>query len=140
MTRTTLLILIAAGVAAAQSKPTITPADYGKWETLGSTVLSADGKWLAAPIRRSNGTFELRVHPVAGGAAKVAAFGTEPAFSSDSRWTAYAIGVSDAEEERLKKAKKPVQNKLGIMDLTSGATSTVDDVQGFAFSDQSAFL
>jgi dipeptidyl aminopeptidase/acylaminoacyl peptidase len=140
MTRPTLLVLSAVLTAAAQPKPAITPADYGKWEALGATVLSADGKWLAAPIRRSNGTFELRVHPVGGGAAKVAAFGTEPAFSSDSRWVAYAIGMSDAEEERLKKAKKPVQNKLGTMDLTSGTTATVDDVQSFAFSDQGTFL
>ena len=140
MTRTTLLILIAAGVAAAQSKPTITPADYGKWETLGGTVLSPDGKWLAAPIRRSNGTFELRLHPVAGGAPKVAAFGTEPAFSSDSHWAAYAIGKPEAEEDKLKKAKKPVQNRLGIMELSGGTTSTVDDVQSFAFSDHGAFV
>src|SRR5215813_354107 len=97
MTRTALFLC--ASVLAAQQKPAITPADYGKWETLGATVLSADGKWLAAPIRRSNGTFELRIHPVAGGAAKVAEFGTEPAFSSDSRWVGYAIGMSEADED-----------------------------------------
>src|SRR4051812_4528307 len=94
--RTILILIAAAFVAAAQPKPAITPADYGKWESLGATVLSPDGKWLGAPIRRSNGTSELRVHPVAGGAAKVAAFGSAPEFSSDSRWVAYAIGMSDA--------------------------------------------
>src|SRR5258706_11882311 len=129
MMRTIFLVLAAALTAAAQPKPAITPADYGKWETLGATVLSPDGKWLAAPIRRSNGTSELRVHPVAGGAAKVAAFGSAAEFSSDSRWVAYAVGMSDTDEEKLKKAKKPVQNKLGIMDLGTGTTSSVDDVQ-----------
>jgi dipeptidyl aminopeptidase/acylaminoacyl peptidase len=133
-------MLALAATAAAQPKSTITPADYGKWETLGGTVLSPDGKWLAAPVRRSNGTSELRLHPVAGGAPKVAVSGTDPAFSSDSRWSGYAIGMNEAEEDKLKKAKKPVQNKLGIMDLSSGATSTVDDVQSFAFSDQGAFV
>src|SRR5215831_245321 len=112
MTGATLLVFAVAATAAAQTKPAITPADYGKWETLGTSVLSPDGKWLAAPVRRSNGTFELRVHPVAGGAPKVAAFGTEPAFSSDSHWAAYAIGKPEAEEDKLKKAKKPVQNRL----------------------------
>src|SRR4051794_11467646 len=123
---TSMFILATALAAFAQPKPTITPADYGKWETLGFTVLSPDGKWLAAPIRRSNGTFELRVHPTAGGAPKVAAFGTSAEFSSDSRWVGYAIGVSEADEDKLKKAKKPVQNKLGVMDLSTGATSSVD--------------
>src|SRR5690349_2232791 len=117
MMRNSLLMLAVAVTAMGQPKPTITPADYGKWESLGGTVLSPDGKWLAAPIRRSNGTFELRIHAIAGGAPKVAAFGADPTFSSDSRWAAYTIGMSEAEEDKLKKAKKPVQNKLGIMDL-----------------------
>lgn len=138
--RTIFLGLAAVLLAAAQPKPAITPADFGKWEALGATVLSPDGKWLAAPIGKSNGTSELRVHPAVGSAAKVAAFGGAPEFSSDSRWAAYAVGMSDAEEEKLKKAKKPVQNKLGIMDLSTGATSSVDDVQSFAFSDQDAFI
>ena len=134
------LLLLAAGIAAAQTRPAIQPADYGKFEALGATVLSPDGKWLAAPVRRNAGTSELRVHPVAGGAPKVAAFGAEPAFSSDSRWVAYAIGISEADEDKLKKAKKPVQNKLGILDLSTGTPVTVDDVQSFAFSDQGAFV
>src|SRR5437667_2180236 len=128
MHKLALLFLAWVAAGSAQPKPAITPADYGKWEALGATVLSPDGKWLAAPIRRSNGTSELRVHPTSGGAAKVAAFGGAPEFSSDSRWVAYAVGMSDADEEKLKKAKKPVQSKLGIMDLNTGATSSVDDV------------
>ena len=134
------LLLLTAGIAAAQTRPAIQPADYGKFEALGATALSSDGKWLAASIRRNNGTSELRVHPVAGGDPKVAAFGADPAFSSDSRWVAYAIGRSEADEDKLKKAKKPVQNKLGILDLSIGTPVTVDDVQSFAFSDQGAFL
>ena len=61
--RTTVFLFTLAAIAGAQTKPAIKPADYGKFETLGATVLSPDGKWLAAPIRRNNGTSELRVHP-----------------------------------------------------------------------------
>src|SRR5215469_11598009 len=106
--RNCLLLMAAALVAGAQTKPALTPADYGKFESLGATVLSPDGKWLAAPIRRTNGTGDLRVHPVSGGSAKLAVFGSEPAFSSDSRWVGYAVGMSEADEDKLKKAKKPV--------------------------------
>jgi len=135
-----LLILAALATAQPQPKPVIAPADYGKWETLGQAVFSPDGKWLAHPITRTDGTFELRVSPSAGGRAKVAAFGREPAWSAGSRWVAYAIGVSTDEEDKLKKARKPVQQKLGVMDLTSGDTTTVDDVAAFSFSDQGAWL
>jgi hypothetical protein len=138
MTRIGTLLMFAASLLPAQPKPAITPADYGKWETMSQTVLSPDGKWLAAPIKRTNGTSELRIHPMAGGQAFVAPSGTEPAFSANSRWAAYAIGYTEAEEDKLKKAKKPVQLKLGIMDLTTGAAVTIDDVASFAFSDRIA--
>jgi dipeptidyl aminopeptidase/acylaminoacyl peptidase len=136
-----VLFLAAAALLPAQTKPPIKPADYGKWETPGVAVLSRDGKWLAAPIRRADGTFELRVSSTGGGGApKVASSGTGPEFSSDSRWVAYAVGYSEADEDKLKKAKKPVQNKLGIMDLTTGTATTVDDVSSFAFSDEGAWI
>jgi len=75
-----LLSLATLAFAQTPAKPVITPADYGKWETLGQAVLSHDGKWLAHPVTRTDGTFELRVSPTSGGKAKVAAFGKEPAF------------------------------------------------------------
>src|SRR5260370_27056991 len=135
MTRIASLLMIAAALGSAQPKPAITPADYGKWETMGQTPLSPDGKWLAAVIRRTNGTSELRIHPAAGGKSYVAQYGNDPAFSANSRWAAYAIGYTEAEEDKLKKAKKPVQLKLGMMDLTTGAAVTIDDVASFAYSD-----
>ncbi len=107
---------------------------------MGQTVLSPDGKWLAAPVKRTNGTAELRIHLTAGGKALIAQSGTDPAFSANSRWAAYVVGYTEAEEDKLKKAKKPVQLKLGILDLTTGAAVTIDDVATFAFSDQEGYL
>src|SRR5689334_15827663 len=133
-------LLFTAALLSAQPKPAITPVDFGKWEALGQAALSPDGKWLAHEISRGNGTHELRIADTSSAAVKTAAFGKDAAFSADSRWTAYAIGMSEQEEERLKKAKKPVQNKLGIMDLGSGAVTTIDDVVSFAFSDQGAWI
>src|SRR5215471_2434208 len=140
LSRLATLSLFCVALLPAQSKPAVTPADFAKWETIAPPVLSHDGKWLAAPIRRTNGTSELRIHPVSGGAAKIAASASEPAFSADSRWCAYAIGYYEAEEDKLKKARKPLQNKLGIMDLSTGPTATIDDVTSFAFSDQGSYL
>src|ERR1700689_5567140 len=82
------LLLAAVGqLASAQSKATLTPADYGKWETLGQATLSADGKWLAHDIRRTDGNNELRVASTAGtagGKTHVIAFCSGAAFSADS--------------------------------------------------------
>ncbi|MGA3189364.1 MAG: prolyl oligopeptidase family serine peptidase [Bryobacteraceae bacterium] len=134
-----LLALALSFPLAAQPKPSIAPADYGKWETLGNGVFSPDGKWLAYPIRRADGTYELRISSTAGGKTQIAKFGTDPAFSSDSRWVAYAIGVSEADEEKAPAARKP-QKKLGLMELSTGTAVTVDDITAFAFSDRGAFL
>ena len=68
--------------AAAQLKPTLKPADYGKWETLGPAALSPDGKWLAHEIRRTDKNDELRVSPAGGGKTQALAFCASPAFSA----------------------------------------------------------
>src|SRR5712691_10254187 len=108
----------------AQTKPPVMPADYGQFETLATVPsrggFSPDGKWLAYGINRSNRNNELRITNVADGTTKVAAFGAQPVFSADSRWVAYAIGYSEAQEDQLRKDKKPIQRKLGLMNLTTG--------------------
>ena len=128
----------------AQTKSSVPPADYGQWETLlnaGSRGgLSPDGKWLAYGINRSNRNNELRITSVADGTTKVAAFGTQPVYSSDSRWVAYAIGYSEAQEEKLRKDKKPIHRKLGLLNLTTGEQTTIDGIESFAFNPTGAYL
>ena len=41
---------------------------------------------------------------------------------------------SEAQEEKLRTQKKPIQRKFGLLDLASGDTTTVDAVEGFAFN------
>src|SRR5262249_5888462 len=122
------------------TKPSVPPADYGQWETLGASSLSPDGKWLAYGINRSNRNNELRITNVADGAAQIAAFGAQPAFSSDSRYVANRLGYSEAQEEKLTKEKKPIQRKLGLLDLSTGGQTVVDGIESFAFSANGAYL
>src|SRR5438132_3130531 len=116
-----VIIVFATLPARAQTKLPVTPAEYGQFETLVTMParggLSPDGKWLAYGINRSNRNNELRVVNVADATTKVAAFGAQPAFSADSRFVAYGIGVSEAQEEKLRKDKKPVRKKLGLLNL-----------------------
>ncbi|HEX3748228.1 MAG TPA: prolyl oligopeptidase family serine peptidase [Bryobacteraceae bacterium] len=135
-----LLLLALAAAASSQTKPTLLPADYGKWETLGAGTLSPDGKWLAYEVRRTSGDGELRLSPVEGGKTQVVAFCSAAAFSADSRWLACTATVSDSEQEKLRKAKKPIQTKLATVDLSTGAVATVDEVQSFAFAGAGPYL
>src|SRR5215467_10552543 len=138
------LILVTAISIHGQSKPPVPPSDYGQWESLATFRdhggLSPDGKWLAYGVNRSNRNNELRVTSIADGTTKTVAFGALPAFSSDSRWVAYSIGISESQEEKLKKDKKPVPKKIGLMNLSNGELTTVDGIESFAFSPDGAWL
>src|ERR1035438_4344166 len=110
--RPLLVFFSAAVMLIGQQKPAVTPAAFGKWETLGTGDLSPDGKWLPHPLFRGNTHEEPRIASLAGARKDiVAAFGRGPKFSDNSRFLAYSIGVSEAEQDKLKKAKKPVEDK-----------------------------
>ena len=124
----------------AQEKPALVPDDYGQWERLGAGILSPDGRWLAAAIARVNEENELRIHATDSDSVVVVPYGSRPVFSADSRWLAYAIGVSDAERERAQKSRQPVRNDLGLLDLNSGAQEVIEEVESFSLSDDGRFL
>lgn len=140
-----LILTLACNFSAiAQTKQPVPPSDYGQWESLVTFRdyggLSPDGKWLAYGINRSNRNNELRVTNIADGTTKTAAFGSQPVFSSDSRWVAYAIGYSETQEEKMKKDKKPVQKKMGLLNLATGEQTVVDAIESFAFSPNGTYL
>jgi acetyl esterase/lipase len=137
------------------STPALAPvkaADYGKWESLGGAVLADNGKWMAVPITRVEGTSELNVYPVpqASGATPAkpwhaAVEGSAPAFSADAQWLAYRIGYSEADREKMQDDKKPVRDKLGLVRLDAGAATpaepiVVSDITRFAFAPAGPYL
>ena len=142
--RPLLLALALPAVAGAQGKPPVPPAEYGQFETLVTVPnrggLSPDGKWLAYGINRANRSNELRVVNIATGATTVAAFGAQPAFAADSKWVAYSIGLSESQQDKLRKDKKPIHNKLGLLKLSSGQTTVVEGIESFAFNASGSHL
>ena len=136
---TTLLLLVLASSAgpAAQSKPTLTPADYDQFESVAAGAarggLSADGRWLAYAITRVAGNNELRITPIGGSTTRTVPFGSGAVFTSTSQWIAYGIGQSEAEQERLRAARQPIQRKLGFVKLADNTETIVDGVESFAF-------
>lgn len=132
------LLSFVAALSLLQALPAPAPADFAQWERLQTTGerggLSPDGRWLAYGINRTNGENELRVVSVADGATKTIAFGAGPVFSADSRWLAASVSYSEAQQDKMRKDKKPIRRKLALLNLASGAISTLDAVESFAFS------
>ncbi len=125
-------------------KPVLTPRDLGRWESLGATRLSPNGEWLSAAITRGNEENELRVRGGRRDSARdttlVLPFATAPAFSADSKWLAYLVGVAPKERDRLQKEKKPVRTAFGLRNLATGETVSIADVSAFSFNPSGGFV
>ncbi len=48
--------------------------------------------------------------------------------------------MSEADQKKLKDDKKPVENKLALVNLATGETATIDGIESFAFSPDGASL
>ncbi|MCH7782859.1 S9 family peptidase [candidate division KSB1 bacterium] len=114
--------------------------DYGKWEQLSAGVLSPYGKWIAYQIRRVNEENELRVHNLEKRTLTVYPYGAGAVFSDDGTWMAYTISHSEQERKKLESQKKPVRNKLGIINLDTGDKSIIDNIASFSFSGDGAYI
>src|SRR5665647_69879 len=138
-----------AGAATSAARAGERAADWAKWETLGNGDLSPDGAWVAYDFRRANGTSELRFRRVASDSEQTVRNGTGATFSRNSRWLIYTITPDTAGGGRAGRggrgsgggaagasgaAAAPPRNKVGIVDLQSGATTVLADIQSFITS------
>ena len=132
--------LLAATSLFAQAKPAVAPADYAKWESPAAATLSPNGQWLAYGVNRVNEENELRLRDLRRDTTIVVAYATGVAFTPDSRWIGYLVGVSPATRDRLERDKKPVHTSLGFRDLLSGKVDSVAEVSAFRFSPDGRYL
>ena len=134
---TALLLLVTQAFAQQQS---LTLDDYAQWQRPGSPTPSPDGRWFAYQISLVEGDGWLVVKEVGSEEEHKLMHASRPTFSNNNQWFAFAIGVSEAEEKKLKKAKETVKLKIGIMHLATAAIDTFNFVQSFAFSEDGRFL
>ncbi|MEX2284177.1 MAG: prolyl oligopeptidase family serine peptidase [Gemmatimonadota bacterium] len=120
-------------LTAAQSK-TVSLVDAPKWESLGASSLSSDGKWIAYQIARGSGENELRYRLLREDSTRVVKMADQANFSRTANWLAYRITVTEAERTRLVRQNQPVRDKIGLVDLRSGQAVTIDDVQSYSFN------
>ena len=146
-----LLPVLACAPLAAQDAPsppasvpaaraTLQPADYGRWETLGNTELSRDGRWLAYEVQRVDGDVALLLRDTRSDSVIRTEHARGASFAPDSRWAAYSIGVPQAEQEKADKAQQVLKARLALVDLRAGTVSVEKDVASHAFSGDGRYL
>jgi dipeptidyl aminopeptidase/acylaminoacyl peptidase len=140
LVRGVLATLVFSVPVAAQPKPTLTPADYAKWESLGHTELSSDGRWIAYVVNRVDDDDELRYRALDVDSTRVVPNGARPVFSRDGHWLAYSIAAPKRELERGQGSSEVTPGRIGIVDLRSGDETVVERLVGFDFSADSRFI
>lgn len=132
--------LLANLTVSAQQKKQLTPSDYGKWQQIGSTDLSPDGNWVGyhISIQEDNDTLYI-VNRKTDKVYKLE-FATSFEFSGNNLWVAYRIGVPLKEAEKLREQNKPIEYKMGLLNLSTGKKEIIQNVSRFGFSKDGNFL
>lgn len=128
------------GSSQAQQKKTLTPDDYTKWQSIGANDLSPNGEWVAYQLLVQEDNDTLYVINRNNGKSYKLAFASTPEFSKDNKWLAYRIGLPFKEAEKLRDQSKPIEYKMGLLNLETGYKETVQNISRFGFSRNGKFL
>jgi len=140
-----LVLALAAspGVLAQSPKKVLTIEDYARWKSIENSRISGDGNWVAYGLRHPNALDQqpvLHITKLDSNRDQEIPQGVQPAFSDDSRWVAYYVELPYADAKKLRDASKPVPRKAQLMDLSTGAKQTWEDIASFTFSSGSGHL
>ncbi|SKA02197.1 S9 family peptidase [Sediminibacterium ginsengisoli] len=124
----------------AQQKKKLPQEDYGKWQAIGASDLSPDGQWLAYQITVQEDNDTLYVVNRASNQSYKLEFASSFEFSKDNKWLAYRIGLSFREAEKLRDQNRPIEYKMGLLNLQTGKKEVIQNVSRFSFSRDGKFL
>jgi len=141
-----LIAVTATSSDAEAKKKVITMDDYGLWRIVSSTKLSNDGNWMTFDYRKPEAHKDapderkLQIKNLTSDKIYEIPFGINPKFSDDSNWIAYMIDLDRKEAKKLKEQKKPVQQKVQLLNLETGEKITWENATSFSFSKSSSVL
>jgi dipeptidyl aminopeptidase/acylaminoacyl peptidase len=112
--------------------------DILAWKSITSMALSADGQWFAYRLSPLEGESEVIVRQTKGekeykfpaGESRMG----EVAFSEDAKFCAFTIYPDAKESKALRKEKKTIMTKTGIVNLATGEKVEYEKIRSFAFS------
>jgi hypothetical protein len=114
------LFCLFTSVITAQSKKYLSPDEYGKWQSLGATAIAPNGEWVAYQITVQEDNDTLFVINKQTQTSYKLEFASSPDFSKDNQWLAYRIGLPFKEAEKLREQTKPIEYKMGLLNLVTG--------------------
>jgi dipeptidyl aminopeptidase/acylaminoacyl peptidase len=143
-------LALTATLCAAELKPLSLP-DVLAWKRIQSPAASSDGQWFAYKLAPNDGDSTLVLKNVRDGKEQRFVTGEIPridadpnappppasrdlTFSEDGKWLAFNIYPTAAEAKALKKAKKPLQTKVALIQLATGKKTEFEGIRNFAFS------
>ena len=112
--------------------------DILAFRAIGTTSLSTNGQWVAyrlsplqgdsdVVVRATSGDKEM-TFPVGEGAGGAATF------SGDSNWIAITTSLTRKEAEAARRARRPVQNSVTIVNLATGDKVSIPKIRRFEFA------
>jgi len=137
-----LLLFLIPVLLSAQKVP-LNSNVYDEWKSLGSPVISEDGKWVTYVINPQQGDGWLYVYNVITGQKDSVARGERAVFSPDSRYLAYQVIPAYAENRQAKKKKlkddKMPKNNLEIRLLSNTEVTRIPRVKSFAVAEKNSY-
>lgn len=147
-------VTVAAALCLAAPNENVKPMelkDILGWKRIQTPVVSPDGQWLAYVLAPNEGDSNVVVRnvkeakdtkyaigEVAGGGGF---FGGVPgtntanlAFSEDSKFVAFTVYPMQKDAKRLKKERKPLVNKVTLVELATGKKTEFERTRRFAFN------
>ena len=133
------------------NKKVITHDVYAGWRSIAGSVLSRDGAWAAYALVGQESDGEVVVKRLADGKEYRSPRGSNPSFSADGQYVAFAIAPTKAEVEKVQKeelrAKREAEQakreyrksdnipkpSLAVMDLSTGKIEIIERVKRFAW-------
>ena len=135
-----LVLAGSAGHGLAAKKPLSYDA-YDGWRSIQSAQLSRDGHWLVYALVPEDGDGELVALDLKTNKEFRSARGKQPVVTVDGKFVVFAVGPPKADMDKAKKDKKKPEDQpksgLGIMDLATGAVTTVERVKSFKLPEES---
>jgi hypothetical protein len=145
MKRQRLMMVLAAVVAvvafapvgAQNGKRPMALEDILSFRALSTSALSPDGAWLAYRMAPLQGDSEVVLRSTSGDTEKSFAVGQgggAMSFSDDSSWLAITTSPTRREAEAARRASRPGQNSVTIVNLQTQDTTVVEKVRRYAFN------
>ena len=128
-------------VSPSSSKRPLRHSDYDGWKSIGSPLLTRDGKWAIYVLAPQEGDSILVARRIADGVERRIPLGTGPSVTSNGKFVVCTLAVSKKEADAAKATKKSAAESpkpgLAILNLETGAVETLPRVRRFSVPEKS---